>query len=513
MAAAGDKDEFMGRCVRAPGCSVLVSSWGMRACPLMLFAGGCALVFALTGCGAPPAGATSAGVQASAERLGAGAQARVESAGAARRAPDCSVRERAERVGQSFTPWGARRLWCDPATRPGDAGTPLSIEGFVVATNLARMPSCAVHPAGVADPADCRSEIPTFWVGDSVETPLVQAIPVMGWASNAAQLFDAIADFDSSSPSAEVVDELWGRAIPNPLPAPGAKVRVDGSYGTRFSLSSAGGLQNAAVGVLTYRAMRTLSPAPSLATLPGVVRRPDALSGSATRTSLAAAAPTTPATQPAPRLLAVKALRGPLVSLSDYCTDPNDTCLLTADEVESRLGQGAAMALAGRGRFLAVKLIGKASGPYASYELAIRTTAGWFVHDLELITNDAVSGAWTGSAAVEALSYQPLVSGASTVVLLVIEGAGAAGGSLPPEDYYESTWRSLALCTLGTGGVPACSKLLSLEAWSTDAQGTTTGYELGYELPGDGTLRISHRAGTLDAEVQGLIGVHRVALP
>ena len=68
----------------------------------------------------------------------------------------------------------------------------LRIVGFIGKTNLADMPKCAVHPGNKASPPDCKAPNPTFWLCDSRTAPAAQCLRVMGWASNAAQLHDAI---------------------------------------------------------------------------------------------------------------------------------------------------------------------------------------------------------------------------------------------------------------------------------------------------------------------------------
>jgi hypothetical protein len=94
----------------------------------------------------------------------------------------------------------------------------------------------------------------------------------MGWASNYAQIFDAIRAFDANRP--DYIDELWGVPLPNPLPAAGAKVKLSGVYSTRFSMSSSGGETDTDMGLLTYERLATVEAAPEPTTLPGVRRVP-----------------------------------------------------------------------------------------------------------------------------------------------------------------------------------------------------------------------------------------------
>jgi hypothetical protein len=99
------------------------------------------------------------------------------------------------------------------------------------------------------------------------------AIAVMGWASNYAQIFQAIRVFDAKSRDATYVDEFWGVALPNPLPAVGAQVLVTGTYDATFGKASSGAASDPEMGILSYDGMRVLAPAPELATLPGVRRK------------------------------------------------------------------------------------------------------------------------------------------------------------------------------------------------------------------------------------------------
>ena len=79
------------------------------------------------------------------------------------------------------------------------AGKKLSLTGYITKTNLAEAPACAVHKGGKADPENCKPPIPAFWIGDTKDAPESETIKVMGWASNFAQIFDAITEFDKGT--------------------------------------------------------------------------------------------------------------------------------------------------------------------------------------------------------------------------------------------------------------------------------------------------------------------------
>jgi hypothetical protein len=131
-----------------------------------------------------------------------------------------------------------------------------------------------VHKGGKADPENCKPPIPAFWIGDSKDAPQNETIKVMGWASNFAQIYDAIKEFDKGKEDAEYSDTFWGVKIPNPLPAVGAKVTVSGTYSTTFTQSSTGAEADPFMGLLAMQELKVLEPASELSTLPGMKRRP-----------------------------------------------------------------------------------------------------------------------------------------------------------------------------------------------------------------------------------------------
>jgi tetratricopeptide (TPR) repeat protein len=186
--------------------------------------------------------------------------------------PQPKLALRGVRVSGSFTVWGAAYYLRNPHHQREVTLQPVTIEGYVTKTNLPAAPRCAVHRAGEADPENCRAEIPAFWLGDYPDAPEADCIKVMGFASNYAQLFEAIRRADSEKPDAPYEDAFWGQVIPNPLPAVGAKLRVRGNYGFAFAKASSGAEADAVMGLLDYVGRDILQHAPELATLPGVKR-------------------------------------------------------------------------------------------------------------------------------------------------------------------------------------------------------------------------------------------------
>lgn len=191
-------------------------------------------------------------------------------AGATPELPVVALRRQPLKSGEAYTVWGLGYSLRSRQHRETVTREPVVVSGYIVATNLARAPACAVHPGGIVDPEDCRSPIPAFWLGDRPDAPLAECVKVMGFASNYAQIYDAIHAMDRGE---QAFDAFWGGEIPNPLPAVGARVAVTGQFGTTFSMASSGSEVDETMGILTFRSMQTLEPASELATLPGVKRK------------------------------------------------------------------------------------------------------------------------------------------------------------------------------------------------------------------------------------------------
>jgi hypothetical protein len=179
--------------------------------------------------------------------------------------PAANLPKRPLKNGDTWTVWGASYSLRSRVHRKEVAGKRISIQGYITKSNITEAPECAVHKGGKADPPD--------WIGDSKDAPESESIKVMGWASNFAQIFDAIDEFDKGKENAEHLDSFWGVKVPNPLPAKGAKVTVTGNYGTTFSKASSGAEADPFMGVVDFQEMTVQEPAPELATLPGKKRK------------------------------------------------------------------------------------------------------------------------------------------------------------------------------------------------------------------------------------------------
>jgi hypothetical protein len=176
--------------------------------------------------------------------------------------------------GDAYTVWGAAYYLRSNVHRKDIVGKDITVTGYITKTNLMDAPECAVHKTGKADPEGCKAPVPTFWIGDTKDAPEKESIKVMGWASNFANLYDAIQEFDRPKDDAGYDDQLWGVKVPNPLPAKGAKVTVKGKFSTTFMKASSGAEADPYQGIIDFQDVTLHEPAPELATIPGVKRKP-----------------------------------------------------------------------------------------------------------------------------------------------------------------------------------------------------------------------------------------------
>lgn len=187
--------------------------------------------------------------------------------------PVPNVPQKPIKNGETYTVWGASYYLRNRVHRKEVADQKINIAGHIIKTNLGDAPECAVHKGGKADPEGCVAPVPTFWIADTADAAVEDSIKVMGWASNFAQIYDAITEYDKGKEDAEVMDSVWGVTLPKPLPAVGAKVTVEGTYSTTFTMSSGGAEADPIMGIMTYSAVKYDEEGPELATLPGVKRK------------------------------------------------------------------------------------------------------------------------------------------------------------------------------------------------------------------------------------------------
>ncbi len=184
-----------------------------------------------------------------------------------------NVPQKPIKAGDAYTVWGASYSMRSRVKRKEVAGKKLSITGYITKTNLAEAPECAVHKGGKADPEGCEPPVPAFWIGDTKDAPESECIKVMGWASNFAQLYDAIEAYDKKEDAEPHMDTFWAVKIPKPIPVAGAKVTVKGDYSSTFTKASKGTEADPIMGLLTFDEMTYIEPPTELAALPGMKPR------------------------------------------------------------------------------------------------------------------------------------------------------------------------------------------------------------------------------------------------
>jgi len=180
------------------------------------------------------------------------------------------------KIGEAYTIFGAihqlrSRYHAEDVTKKD-----IVIQGYIVDANMATAPTCAVHKIGKKDPDDCKSEIPSFWIADNKGDKAGQKIRVLGWASNWANVSEAMDHYKAlkeapkpaekdhpdhaGKPGYLVQDEVWNNDIPFPIPGIGECVKVTGHYGTVSSKASSGLVTDPEHGVMTYASMEMLEP-------------------------------------------------------------------------------------------------------------------------------------------------------------------------------------------------------------------------------------------------------------
>jgi len=182
-----------------------------------------------------------------------------------------------KKQGDAYTVWGVTHELRSRVHVEDVNNKQISLVGYVVKTNYAEAPACAIHKTGKGDPADCKSPIPTFSIADE-KGETKDIIDVMGWASNFAQVYTLIDSIDRAPKGKEgevkLQDEFWSNELPNPIPNVGAKVKVTGTYGVTFSKSTGGAAANPKYGIMTAEKIEYLEPPTEKAYLPGMKKKP-----------------------------------------------------------------------------------------------------------------------------------------------------------------------------------------------------------------------------------------------
>ncbi len=185
---------------------------------------------------------------------------------------------KAKKQGDAYTIWGIVHDLHNRVHVDDVLGKKVSIVGYIVKTNYADVPKCAVHKTGKGDAADCKAPIPTFSIADD-KGETKDMIDVMGWASNFAQLFTLIEAIDKAAKGKELEvklkDEFWATDIPNPIPDVGAKVKVTGTYNVTFTKATGGAASNPKYGIMTVEKIEYLEPPTTKVYLPGMKKKGD----------------------------------------------------------------------------------------------------------------------------------------------------------------------------------------------------------------------------------------------
>lgn len=185
--------------------------------------------------------------------------------------------QKLKKQGDAYTIWGVTHDLRSRVHYDDVNGKKITLVGYVVKTNYAEAPKCAIHKTGKADAADCKAPIPTFSIADE-KGETKDIIDVMGWASNFAQIFTLIEAIDRAAKGKEgevkLNDEFWGAELPNPVPNIGAKVKVTGQYGVTFTKATSGAAANPKYGIMTAEKIEFLEPPPEKAYLPGMKPKP-----------------------------------------------------------------------------------------------------------------------------------------------------------------------------------------------------------------------------------------------
>jgi hypothetical protein len=176
----------------------------------------------------------------------------------------------------SYTIYGAIHQLRSMLHAKDVTASPIAITGYVVDSNVGRAPKCSIHKTGKADPADCNTEVPSFWISDNKGDMKGSKVRVVGWARNYAVICDAMKAYNKLKPGEQpkepVNDDILNVALPNPLPSVGAKVKITGAYNVAKTVVS-DMVSEPAGGVIAMQKMDTLEPAPAPAAFS--IKNPD----------------------------------------------------------------------------------------------------------------------------------------------------------------------------------------------------------------------------------------------
>jgi hypothetical protein len=170
------------------------------------------------------------------------------------------------KAGDAYTVYGAIHQLRSLLHGKDVTANPITITGYIVDSNLARAPECAIHKTGKADPEKCATEVPSFWIADDKGNTKGPKIRVVGWARNYAVICDAMKAYNKLKPGEQpkeaVKDDILNVDEPNPLPSIGAKVKITGAYNVAKTVVS-DMVSEPLGGVMAMQKMETVEPAPS----------------------------------------------------------------------------------------------------------------------------------------------------------------------------------------------------------------------------------------------------------
>ncbi|HEY2511259.1 MAG TPA: hypothetical protein VGI39_10395 [Polyangiaceae bacterium] len=170
------------------------------------------------------------------------------------------------KAGDAYTVYGAIHQLRSLLHSKEVTANPITITGYIVDSNLARAPECAIHKTGKGDTDKCTAEVPSFWIADDKGNTKGSKIRVVGWARNYAVICDAMKAYNKLKPGEQpkeaVKDDILNVDEPNPLPSVGAKVKITGAYNVSKTVVS-DMVSEPLGGVMAMQKMETLEPAPS----------------------------------------------------------------------------------------------------------------------------------------------------------------------------------------------------------------------------------------------------------
>lgn len=345
----------------------------------------------------------------------------------------------------------------------------ISLEGFVVKANLAEIPECAIHPVGVADPYDCRSPIPTFWLADSPSAPESTWIPVMGWASNAANLYERALHEAEALGGEEYEDAHWGIEVPTF--SLGERVTVWGTYGKTFTKTSTGWARQPTTGILNYHESIEHEPGSERISLRSVFTpwgQKKSPQGSGAYL---------------PRNAQKLALSGPFQQLEDYCAGPTRGACEFGEAILAEALQNPIVLLPAQGGFAEVRLFSQTVASRVTYLVALRTASGWFVADAGWFSEWSATSSASSAVSLRRLRFEPVEPKGSTVLSVRVTKESSDGE-------HQSETRELLVCHGGQSPSPTCfSPLIYSEHTRVDEH--ESAYDLVPSFSFDGLLRLT----------------------